>query len=157
MAGPPRSGGLAPRLPSAFPGPRGESEEGAAGQHVGPYALPIAGLPGPPLCPDRAAGQERCRSLDGMWRGGQGGRAERRCKGRGRSRGLREGPARPAAGAAPFPHRRGRGRAGAAAASDCAGASARAMALCKGEGTGTGRAVGPDRGPQERPGAPVSP
>ncbi|XP_039234780.1 collagen alpha-2(I) chain-like [Pipra filicauda] len=41
----------APRLPSAFPSPRGEREKNAAGQEVGPQALPAAGLPVPPLCP----------------------------------------------------------------------------------------------------------
>lgn len=97
MAGPPHRGSRAPRLPSAFLGPRGEREEGAVGQEVGPFALPIAVLPVPPLCPCRAGPRERteCRSLDSMWRGGQGGRAEWPCKGRGRSGGRREGPARP--------------------------------------------------------------
>lgn len=158
MAGPPHRGSRAPRLPSAFLGPRGEREEGAVGQEVGPFALPIAVLPVPPLCPCRAGPRERTVSeprqhvAAGKVVGRSGpARAEGAVEGGGR------GPLGPAAGAAPFPHRRGRGRAGAAAAPGCAGVSARAVALCKGEGARTGWESGPGCGPEERPRARAPP
>lgn len=108
MVGPPRRGGLAPRLPSAFPGPPRERGEGAAGQEVGPYALPVAGLPVPPLCPGRAAGEGVGASTACGAAGKVAGRSGA-AKAEGAAEGGGRGRLGPAAGAAPFLHRRAAG------------------------------------------------
>lgn len=157
MAEPPRRGGLAPRLPSAFPGLRGDAKKARLGRRS-----VLMRCPSPVCLCHRSAragprDRRRCRSLDGMWCGGQGGRAERRCKGRERSGGRREGPARPRGRCCAVPAPPGPRAGGSSGRLELRRRQCPRDGAVQREGTGTGRAGGPGRGPQERPWARLPP